>query len=103
MAWDRKAPFTKDGSLMNYVGPGQSGIEWRDADTPMQMTLTFVEFKRGRSAAHSIWKDEHGNEFTMFLADLQDLLQTGATKTVTGKWVVTKRGQDFGIKQLQPR
>ncbi|MBI2030796.1 hypothetical protein HYT05_04195 [Candidatus Kaiserbacteria bacterium] len=99
MAWDRKAPFNKKGELINYAWVGQGEIEWRNADDPMDMTLHFAGFERGRSAAHAIWKDEQGRRFVMFLTDLDDLINTGdPIKAVRSTWVVTKKGQDYGIK-----
>ena len=104
MTWDRKAPFSADGSLLNYVSPSDRGAQWRDADTPVELTLTFQEFQRGRSAANAIWKDVQGRQYSMFLIDLQALILTGVpTKSVTGKWVFAKRGQDYGIKLFQPK
>lgn len=65
----------------------------------MAMTLSFQGFERGRSAAHAIWKDEQGRRFVMFLVDLDDLIQIGnPIKEVQASWVVTKKGQDYGIK-----
>jgi hypothetical protein len=102
MAWDRKAPFTKDGALVSYVGPAQSEIEWRNADDPMEMTLAFAGFERGRSAAHAIWKDAQDRRFVMFLTDLQELIMRGDPVSVvqSNRWIVTKKGQDFGIKLI---
>ncbi len=102
MAWDRKAPFSTDGSLLSYAYPEQRDVAWRDADTPVLLSLTFQKFERGRSAANAIWKDDKGRQYSMFLIDLQALILTGVpTKTVAGKWVFVKSGQNYGIKLLE--
>ena len=95
-----KAPFSRD-SLMHYAQERFSGtsVEWRD-NVPFEATLTIDRMTSGYSSKYTIWKDEQGNSYPMFVADIVDLVKEApiSNGTVKGKWIVRKRGQNYGIK-----
>lgn len=95
---------TKAGSLLEWQGYGKvgeprSGIEWRE-NVPFTATLTVVGTFRGRSAARFVWQDAEGRTFPMFLTDVLETLRRGVDVggTVTGEWLVAKRGANYGIR-----
>jgi hypothetical protein len=113
--WNRQAPWgSKSGDLIGYVNYTASGdaaevghgenrekIEWRPADIPFEATIEFTGFERGRSAARAAFRiKETGGKAFMFLKDIEDALMAGREiqKTLSGQWVVVKRGSDFGIR-----
>jgi hypothetical protein len=101
--WDRKAPF-KDGALIRYVrswSPAANGIEWRNADEPFEETLIYSGFCRGRSAAYLVFKNERGKVFPMHLADFDSTAAAMRAGIVKGRWCVSKRGQNFGVKLVE--
>ena len=80
-------------------------IDWQDPK-PFGASLKFGGFRRGRSAAHSIWfyavdESDLGKSlpFTIFLTDLEDIMRKGAlfSEPVFGVWKPVKRGQNYGI------
>jgi hypothetical protein len=99
--WDPKnpvAPFDERG-LLHYPESWR-GIEWRPAPA-FDASLRFDDYSRGRSAAYFNWMDDStGLRYPMFLADLADLIR-GANllqgETLTNRWRVVKRGQNYGI------
>jgi len=99
-------PFTA--SLMHYperawdgvIGSGRtSEPTWVDVD-PFMADLTFTGFQRGRSAAYAIWQKQYDvSTYPMFLTDLEALILSGKMSlTVSGLWLVKKRGQNYGIR-----
>lgn len=100
MAGPAKVPYcTRTGKLLSY--PGYEP-EWRDA-TPFRATLVFVEFERGRSAAHAIFEDNLTKQrYPMFLADLAAAVKHLYLGQLVGEFGYAKRGQNFGVKFIGP-
>ncbi len=111
MTWDRKAPFNWRG-LMHYcdrfeiANAERQGrpIDWLDADQPIERQLSLCSHARGRSASYFIMLDEFGQEHPMMVADFMDLARSvtlvcGVPVTVKPlKYVVAKRGRNYGLK-----
>jgi hypothetical protein len=116
-----EAPYTEDGSLMHfpedrydYSGAVrlQTGFGWKTPprtvgpdwhpNVPFAATLRLAETRRGRSAAYFIWRSDDDREFPMFISDMLALVQSGVTiadgGVVTTRWMVTKRGANYGIR-----
>lgn len=100
----------KDGSLMSYAGSYSTGVEWRK-NLPFYRTLFYKTYERGVSAARFIWKDDEGHTYPMFMTDMDALLTEGEVRSaafsnirgpsrISGNWIVTKRGQNYGIKRV---
>lgn len=118
-----EAPYTTDGSLMHFPEDSRDYPDARQTDdgyvwgepriirpdwrpnTPFAATLRLIETRRGRSAAYFIWHDEAGHEFPMFISDMLLLVQSGvaiASGAVSTRWMVTKRGANYGIRHAGP-
>jgi hypothetical protein len=116
-----EAPYTENGSLMHFpdttwdyskavqaeegrgwkVPPREVGPDWRTND-PFTATLRLAETRRGRSAAYFIWRADDDREFPMFISDMLLLVQSGVRikpgGMVSTRWMVTKRGANYGIR-----
>lgn len=86
------------GNSFGHPEYGRSGEEWRE-NIPFEATMTISDMYSGRSAKGLIWTDENGKKYTMFVSDAIELLaKTVINKgSVTGTWIVRKRGQNYGI------
>ncbi len=98
--WNRLAPWLGQ-DLIGWEGDGNKpGVVWVPADEPRELTLTFSEFRRGRSAAHAVFRTQAGGEAIVHLEQLAELIRTGRfgpDGTVSGWWVVRKHGQNFTL------
>ncbi|MEV1168574.1 hypothetical protein [Nonomuraea sp. NPDC049784] len=107
-----EAPYDEQGNLIHYPKTRYTyanGVrteipyDWR-LNEPFTATLKVTGFERGRSAARFFWADQDGHEFPMFLKDLDQMLMTAdfTRGTVTGRWDVAKRGENYGLRYLGP-
>lgn len=100
--YDGRIPFIF-GCPVPYVRAGRGAeYEWRDNEE-FEAELKFKGFHRGRSAAHAIYfkMDDPEWEATMFITDLKAVIEDGlAPLYLTGRFVYTKRGQNYGIKLI---
>lgn len=101
MAWNRRAPFDTNGNLMHHPRSYDQDLGEMREDKPFRATMTYTGFERGRSAAYTMWKDQDGKTYPMFLADLHVILPLLNKGYLTTMWRVAKRGQNFGIKLAQ--
>lgn len=111
------APFTPGGSLQHYTACRQAhgvlvdpvdatcchSTVWLPND-PFNATLQISHMnKRGYSARYVNWVSPHAHDdrvFPMFIADLLDLMQNIDhidRGIVTERWMVRKRGQNYGL------
>jgi hypothetical protein len=105
------APYTK-GNLQDWVpveypdagNPRYGLVEWRE-NTPFNALLKYRSFERGHSAARTVWEDSEGHTYPMFMTDLDSLLKNEygvvvetSPVSVDGQWIVSKRGQNYGIR-----
>ncbi|GAA4946275.1 hypothetical protein HD597_006788 [Nonomuraea thailandensis] len=95
-----EAPYDERGNLMHYP---KRNAEWRPNE-PFTATLRITGWERGRSAARFFLADQDDHEFPMFLKDLCTMLNatTVSRGTVTGRWHVVKRGENYGLSYLGP-
>lgn len=94
-------PFDQQDRPVAYPG-GRASLVWKD-NRPFTATLEFKRFERGRSAAHAIYakQDDQRWEVTMFLSDLEDLINHGKPLSyLFGYFIFVKRGQNYGVRQL---
>lgn len=94
-------PFNEKGSLIGHVDAwNRDKVRWQP-NVPFRAVLTIDSFSRGRSAANYDLLDRHGNQYTMFMTDMLDLLLTTTItkgKTELLMWSFCKRGQNYGVK-----
>ncbi len=99
-----RVPFDQSGNLMHWAREGTgygAAHEWRP-NVPFVADLTIAGMESGRSAKYVVLVDGDGRRYSMFVTDLLDVLRTpmGARDGRLGcrRWVVAKRGQNFGVK-----
>jgi hypothetical protein len=96
-----RVPFNLQGSLLHHAVERYSGslVEWRE-NVPFEATVRMNHHRRGRSATYFVWTDDKGHEYPMFMTDLLDLVANSVIDkgVVTARWVVSKYGQNYGIK-----
>lgn len=93
-------PFDENGNMREY--PNHYGDTfWRDND-PFHADMQVIGYERGRSAVRVILKDSTERKWPMFISDLVDLIKTSdiLDGKVSGQWVGTKKGQNYGIKRI---
>lgn len=110
----KRIPY-REGSLLEWTGyevdttsaaGGWSAPdEWRD-NVPVEMVLQLAGIERGRSAARFVWTQlSNGATFPMFMIDMAELVMMNGQRIeagglVLGKWIVKKRGANYGIALL---
>jgi hypothetical protein len=100
MGWDRKVPFDKKGNLLHYPEwwHERDGIDWRE-QAEFTDALVFMDYSRGRSAAYLNFQSTTTRaEYPIFLTDIGDVLPRMVHGKIEGRWLPTKRGQNFGLK-----
>jgi hypothetical protein len=108
----------KDGNLLEYVWYNlddserervyngetvvtNENIIWKP-NTEVELTLHYQGFGRGRSSVTFYWLDDDGNQYPMFIKDVDELLkQDLGTSSVHGIFTYVKRGANYGIKFLR--
>ncbi|QUU29314.1 hypothetical protein SEA_DIMINIMUS_130 [Mycobacterium phage Diminimus] len=112
-----EAPFDHEGNMVSYpddlVGweryTDDDGNERHRAIRPTMLPVEpfydefeIVGIELGRSAKRLVLKSRHtGKTYPLFVADIVKLLQDNGT-VLKGTWGVAKRGQNYGIKQIEP-
>lgn len=100
-----KIPFNKLGHLLDYPGAHHGEVTWR-SNEPFDAKLVFQCFKRGRSAARAIFLDGDGRRLVVFLADLEQILKSGALVkfgVIRGTWCYCKRGENYGVQLVEAK
>lgn len=110
-----KAPFKKSGGLWHFPPTDKElndprmpihkrpTLEWREVKE-WRETMLVIGQQRGRSAAFFLLCGGDGgtDSYPMFMSDAAEMMKTATIikGTVTGRWTVIKRGQNYGIKYL---
>ena len=104
MAWDGKAPFSKDGKrmFMNVYGRDDSTITWIDV-RPLAFTgaLTWTGFRWMCSGAVADVVDDKGCHYSLSLVDFSRKIPTMVNGRFTGKWEIRKRGTAFLLSLVE--
>lgn len=103
-AYSGPVPLAEDGSVCHHPAQYRPKVDrWVD-NHAFSAHLSLVGIQRvGRSAVHSIWRDDVGREHVMFLTDLEWLLLHGGVahgRTRNRSWCYCKRGQNYGVAPL---
>lgn len=90
-----EAPYDKNG-LQHWA---TTDARWVPND-PFCATLHLEGHKRARTAAYFLWRDENDRAYPMFMTDMFNLVNDAVvvTGTVTGQWIVCRRGRNYGIR-----
>lgn len=101
---DYQIPYDKDGNMVHYYGWGGSiqkeSIVFKDND-PFEATLTFIDYKRGRSGHHFILQDEQGHKYPMFIKELMRAIKFVDHGVINGTFCGIKSGSCCSIRVLK--
>lgn len=64
---------------------------------PFEDTLTYVDYYRGRSAAGSVFRNDAGQRFIVFMTDMDKFIPLMVNGKITSKFIYCKRGRNYGI------
>lgn len=103
-------PFDQHGNQQHYAESWwvqredgkyeRQGPEWRD-NVPFEATLTYAGFSRGRSAAYLDFTDQNGKSVVVFMKDFDAIAPHLIKGAVTGTFMFTKRGQNYGCQLVE--
>lgn len=98
-AWSSRDEWPVKRVLQEYTNTYNHDAYTWEPNEPFEATLTLSHLERGRSAAR-FWWDSEDSRYPMFGQGLTDMLKAVVLDhgTVTGKWIVVKRGANYGIE-----
>ena len=108
MAWDRKAPFDKDGNLLHWASPTATqpwhfdyANTWEERGE-FNATLRYLDYRRGRSAAYFLFEDvATEKQYPICMSDFCGrVLRELHNGVVTGRWLIAKHGQNFSLQRI---
>ena len=77
-------------------------LEWKEPDTFIS-TVTFIEYRKGKTYNRSIWQDEQGVKYIIFVSEIFSIIQNSGrieSKQIRGEWGYTKRGTEFSLTYI---
>ena len=104
-------PFLESGNMAKYDHDSNI-VEWKD-NFEFFDHINFLNFVRGRSAAHAIFEGvasqswggalnvSQGRRYVVFLTDLGKMLPHFVQGTVSGTFTFCKRGRNYGVKLVK--
>jgi hypothetical protein len=97
-------PFNSKGNMVKYSGD-RDIVEWKD-NFEFYAHIHFLNFERGRSAAHAIFEGPEddvaeGKIYQVFLTDLAIMIPYMNQGLVEGTFTFCKRGQNYGVKLVK--
>jgi hypothetical protein len=95
-------PFNRNTGNMYGVERCVEELEWKEPNTFVS-TLTLIEYRKGRTYNRSIWQDEQGVKYIIFVSEVFNAIKKGATITkqrIQGEWGYTKRGTEFSLTYI---
>jgi hypothetical protein len=99
-------PFDKSGNMMDYCDGHWSKPDDMRTVVPFKASMELDTWTKGRSAVRVWVRDVKTRvKYPMFMTDFWDVIKDydihgGVIGTV--KWVVCKKGANYGIKEYKP-
>lgn len=89
-------PVDKLGNMIEYIGYGSEEVA-ESVIKEFEETMTFQHYTKGRSSLRFILKDSKGREWSMMAQCIDYFVKHSVNGVLTGKWVMCKRGQNYGL------
>ena len=89
-------PVDVNGNMLEYDGYGSKPTGEKDI-VEFEETMTLQHYTKGRSSLRFILKDSKGREWSMMSQCIVSFVQRSVNGVLTGKWVMCKRGQNYGL------
>ena len=89
-------PVDINGNMLECDGYGVRRHGEKDI-VEFEETMAFQYYTKGRSSLRFILKDSKGNIWSMMAQCIDDFVKHSVNGVLSGKWVVCKRGQNYGL------
>lgn len=89
-------PVDAKGNMLEYVGYGSQAVA-ENIIKEFEETMTFQHYTKGRSSLRFILKDSKGREWSMMAQCIDYFVNYSVNGVLSGKWVMCKRGQNYGL------
>lgn len=96
----KQYPVDSYGDMIEYPDWHNKPVYWADIEE-FEATMTFVRYVKGRSSLRFILEDENGKTWSMMAQCIDDFVFRANRGTVSGKWVMCKRGANYGLLLIQ--
>lgn len=91
-------PVDENGNMIEYDGYLYGATKYSEKGiVEFEETMTFQYYTKGRSSLRFILKDSKGNIWSMMAQRIDHFVKHSVNGVLTGKWVVCKRGQNYGL------
>lgn len=96
----KQYPVDSGGNMIEYPDYHNKPAAWVDIKE-FEATMTFVRYEKGRSSLRFILEDENGKKWSMMAQCIDDFVFRANSGTISGKWVMCKRGANYGLLLMQ--
>lgn len=92
----KQYPIDGAGNMIEYPDWHNKEVAWVDIKE-FEETMEFVRYEKGRSSLRFIINDSKGKTWSMMAQCIDDFVFRANRCTVSGKWVMCKRGSNYGL------
>lgn len=89
-------PIDANGNMLEFIGYGSKPVGEKDI-VEFEETMTFLCYTKGRSSLRFILEDSKGGVWSMMAQCIDTFVQKSANGKLTGKWIMCKRGANYGL------
>lgn len=93
-------PVDEKGNMLEYDGYGVTVFGKKDIEE-FEETMTFKYYTKGRSSLRFILEDSKGAIWSMMAQSIDSFVQRSVNGVLTGKWIMCKRGQNYGLLLIE--
>lgn len=99
--WDGLFPFL-NGNLQSYDDGWTKNVERRSKEAArFEGTLTYSDYRRGRSSALLVFMDKYAREYPFFLSQADELISYLKHGQITGVFEPIKVGQNYSWRLIE--
>lgn len=95
-------PIDKLGNMIEYVGYGSEKVS-ENIIEDFEETMTFQYYTNLRSSLRFILNDSKGREWSMMAQCIDSFVKNSVNGVLTGKWIMCKRGQNYGLLLVEEK
>lgn len=97
-----RVPFSvATGDMLSWAVENDPGVFWMDTDTPFAANLQFKSTSRGRSSVKFHFECTlTSRKYQMFLKDFEQVVPHLIHGELSGMFMFTKRGANYGCKRV---
>ena len=95
-------PVDENGDMLEYDGYGYARSGEQEI-VEFEATMKFKQYTKGRSSLRFLLEDEEGGKWSMMAQCVDDFVERSVNGVVTGKWIVCKRGANYGLLLIKEK